>query len=66
MGKIGKDRVLLDVQISVGSVDAMTMVARNNQVAPEKAIRPFDANREGFVLSEGVGVQNACVVMGAI
>ena len=50
----------------LAAFDATTLVARNNQVAPEKAIRPFDANREGFVLSEGVGVQNACVVMGAI
>lgn len=36
--------------------DAMTVVVRNNQVVPEKASRPFDANREGFVLSEGAGV----------
>lgn len=40
----------------LAAFDAMTVVARNNQAAPEKASRPFDANREGFVLSEGAGV----------
>jgi 3-oxoacyl-[acyl-carrier-protein] synthase II len=40
----------------LAAFDAMTVVARNNQAAPQKASRPFDANREGFVLSEGAGV----------
>jgi beta-ketoacyl-acyl-carrier-protein synthase II len=40
----------------LAAFDAMTVVVRNNQAAPEKASRPFDANREGFVLSEGAGV----------
>jgi beta-ketoacyl-acyl-carrier-protein synthase II len=40
----------------LAAFDAMTVVARANQAAPEKASRPFDANREGFVLSEGAGV----------
>lgn len=40
----------------IAAFDAMTVVARNNRAYPEKASRPFDANREGFVLSEGAGV----------
>jgi 3-oxoacyl-[acyl-carrier-protein] synthase II len=36
--------------------DAMTVVTRKNQANPEKASRPFDANRGGFVLSEGAGM----------
>ena len=40
----------------LAAFDAMTVVARNNQAAPQKASRPFDAHREGFVLSEGAGV----------
>ncbi len=40
----------------LAAFDAMTVVARGNQEAPENASRPFDANREGFVLSEGAGV----------
>jgi len=40
----------------LAAFDAMTVVVRNNQAAPGKASRPFDANREGFVLSEGAGV----------
>jgi beta-ketoacyl-acyl-carrier-protein synthase II len=40
----------------VAAFDAMTVVVRGNQAAPQKASRPFDANREGFVLSEGAGV----------
>ena len=40
----------------LAAFDAMTVVARNYQAAPGQASRPFDANREGFVISEGAGV----------
>jgi len=36
--------------------DAMTVLARSSNDAPEKASRPFDTNREGFVLGEGAGI----------
>jgi 3-oxoacyl-(acyl-carrier-protein) synthase len=34
----------------------MDALAKNYNDAPEKASRPFDRNREGFVFSEGCGV----------
>jgi len=37
-----------------GFCSARTMSKRNNE--PEKASRPFDKDRDGFVLSEGAGV----------
>jgi 3-oxoacyl-[acyl-carrier-protein] synthase II len=36
--------------------DAMTVLARDSNESPEKASRPFDTNREGFVLGEGAGI----------
>jgi 3-oxoacyl-(acyl-carrier-protein) synthase len=40
----------------LAAFDVMTAVARNYQAAPGQASRPFDANRAGFVMSEGAGV----------
>jgi 3-oxoacyl-[acyl-carrier-protein] synthase II len=39
----------------MAAFDAMTVLARNSNDVPEKASRPFDSNREGFVLGEGAG-----------
>lgn len=38
----------------VAAFDAMTVLSRSNDF-PEKASRPFDADRDGFVLGEGAG-----------
>jgi 3-oxoacyl-[acyl-carrier-protein] synthase II len=39
----------------IAAFDAMTVLARSNNDFPEKASRPFDTDREGFVLGEGAG-----------
>ncbi len=39
----------------IAAFDAMTVLARNNNDSPEIASRPFDINRDGFVLGEGAG-----------
>lgn len=40
----------------MAAFDAMTVLARSSNNIPEKASRPFDSDREGFVLGEGAGI----------
>jgi 3-oxoacyl-[acyl-carrier-protein] synthase II len=40
--------------MSIGSFNAMRALSTRND-APEKASRPFDADRDGFVMGEGAG-----------
>lgn len=42
--------------IAVAGFDAMGMLCRTSNDAPEKAMRPFAKNREGFVIGEGAGM----------
>ena len=46
------------IPVAVGAFDAMRALSRRND-APEKASRPFDKERDGFVFSEG----GACLVL---
>jgi len=41
--------------IAIASFNNMTAISRRNE-APEKASRPFDMNRDGFVVAEGAAV----------
>ena len=41
--------------LAVGGFNAMKALSRNND-NPEKASRPFDRDRNGFIISEGVGM----------
>ncbi len=50
----GVESVLQDYAIA--GFDAMQALANEYNDAPEKASRPFDLNRSGFVFSEGCGV----------
>jgi 3-oxoacyl-[acyl-carrier-protein] synthase II len=43
------------MNIAVASFNNMTAISRRND-APEKASRPFDVDRDGFVVAEGAGV----------
>ncbi|MBO7672406.1 beta-ketoacyl-ACP synthase II [bacterium] len=49
----GSEAVICDVGVS-GFAAARTLSKRNDE--PEKASRPFDIDRDGFVMSEGAGV----------
>jgi len=41
--------------LAVGGFNAMKALSRNNE-SPEKASRPFDKDRNGFIISEGGGM----------
>ena len=41
--------------LAVGGFNSMKALSRNNE-NPEKASRPFDKDRNGFVISEGAGM----------
>jgi 3-oxoacyl-[acyl-carrier-protein] synthase II len=49
----GSDAYILPVGIA--GLDRMRAISRRNS-EPEKASRPFDKNRDGFVLGEGAGI----------
>jgi 3-oxoacyl-[acyl-carrier-protein] synthase II len=42
-------------EIGVGAFDAMRALSTRND-SPQEASRPFDAGRDGFVISEGAGI----------
>jgi 3-oxoacyl-[acyl-carrier-protein] synthase II len=42
-------------KLGIGGFDQLNALSRRND-APAQASRPFDANRDGFVLSEGAGI----------
>lgn len=50
----GVEAILQDYTLA--GFDAMTALASEYNNDPEHASRPFDANRSGFVLSEGCGI----------
>jgi 3-oxoacyl-[acyl-carrier-protein] synthase II len=43
------------VRVAMAGFNAMTALSRRND-APQRASRPFDLNRDGFVAAEGAGV----------
>jgi 3-oxoacyl-[acyl-carrier-protein] synthase II len=43
------------VDVAIASFNNMTAISRRNE-APEKASRPFDVNRDGFVVAEGAAI----------
>jgi len=50
----GTEAIVFDVTIA--GFSAMRAIPFNYNENPQKASRPFDANREGFVLSEGAAI----------
>jgi len=43
-------------ELGIGSFSAMRALCRKYQEEPQRASRPFDADRSGFVMGEGAGV----------
>jgi len=43
------------IPIGIAGLDRMRAISRRND-EPEKASRPFDKNRDGFILGEGAGI----------
>ena len=43
------------VDVAIASFNNMTAISRRNE-APEKASRPFDSDRDGFVVAEGAAI----------
>lgn len=43
------------VEVALASFNNMTAISRRNE-APERASRPFDSDRDGFVVAEGAGI----------
>lgn len=43
------------MEVAIASFNNMTAISRRNE-APEKASRPFDIERDGFVVAEGAGI----------
>jgi 3-oxoacyl-(acyl-carrier-protein) synthase len=40
----------------IGAFDAMTVLSKHYNDTPERASRPFDTERDGFVMGEGAGI----------
>ena len=43
-------------QVAIGGFCALGALSTKHNDAPEKACRPFDLNRDGFIMGEGAGV----------